>query len=404
MTGYRREALIEARRRRRLTQEQLADRLIVASSTVKRWERGALTPRPSIRPDIADALGITVDTLDAMLDAPPVTGLVTDLPQHLALPRTPAGPGAALVPVPRQATAADAEQLDGLVSYLEQFDHTAGGGSAARTMAFAQLDTALRCLHDAAMTMAVRARWMQVAARLARLCGFSSADGGHQADAERAFATALSIAREAGDVDGWLNIVCGMARRSLQIGDLRRAMDLIAQAEAGQPPRSAIATSMLHAVRARVFGAVGDSTRALDAVARADEHFAAGPSDDDPPWLWYYDEPQLLGDTGHGLYPLAMQGHLVTEAVARLSGAAARHSPTNARSIAFSTTKAAALSVQWGLDGAEALVERSIVAAATVRSVRLDEDLHDLAGALRRSDTDRATAQLQSIRVLLGRE
>lgn len=399
MAHQRREAFARARRSVRLTQEQFATRVGVDVSSVKRWERGASTPQWTMWPTIADVLGIAHEHLAAMLDDAPLAPVAPDA--NLTGAALPDVATVAVVPVPRQVTLADAVQLDHLISHLEQLDHTAGGRSAARMMAFAQLDMALACLREASMSPAVRTRWMRVAARLARLCGFASADAGLQADAERSFATALSIAKEAGDSDSWLNIMCGMIRKSLQVGDLRRAADLLGAAEAGQRPRSAISACMLHAVRARVYGALGQEAKVLESIDRADELFTAGPSGADPAWLWYYDEAQRLGDTAHGLYPLALEGRLVEEATGRLRKAVALHRPTNARSIAFSTTKLATLTVRWRLPGAEAVVDRAIAAAGPVRSARLDEDLHDLAHALRRSGTDEGPRQLMTIRALL---
>ncbi len=407
MAQQRRTALVRARRARSMTQEDLAELLQVGLRSVKRWESGESTPYLSTRPAIAEALGVSVTALEAMLSEPePVLPQAPEVDLALAPTLTvPAEAGLrAGLPVPRHVTAADAAQLDNVVSHLEQLDHTIGGRSASRTMAFAQLDMALACLRETAMSLTVRTQWMRVAARLARLCGFSSADAGQHTDAERSFRVALSIAREAGDVDGWLNIVCGMIRKSLQIGDLRRATELLGMAEAGQRPKSPMSACMLHAVRARVYGALGDDVRVLESIDRAEDWFAAGPSDADPAWLWYYDEPQLRGDTGHGLYPIAMQGRLVDEAAGRLRDAVSLHRPANARSIAFSTAKLATLTVMWGLSDAGPLVKQAIVAAEPVRSARLDEDLHDLAGALRRSGAVHDPAPLMAIRALLDRE
>lgn len=70
----RRDALAARREALGLTQEALAHELGVELSTVGRWERGALTPQPWRRPDLARALQISLDELDELLNpAPPRT-------------------------------------------------------------------------------------------------------------------------------------------------------------------------------------------------------------------------------------------------------------------------------------------------------------------------------------------
>lgn len=70
------------------TQEGLAEHLGVERSTVARWERGAVTPQPWIRPRLADVLALTIDQLDALLIPPPVTKrpVAIELPTPLPSP------------------------------------------------------------------------------------------------------------------------------------------------------------------------------------------------------------------------------------------------------------------------------------------------------------------------------
>ena len=50
--------------------------------------------------------------------------------------------------------------------------------------------------------------------------------------------------------------------------------------------------------------------------------------------MWFYDEAQLLGDTGEAVFELGMRGVLVEEADRRLSTGAAMHGSDRARSAA----------------------------------------------------------------------
>ena len=66
----RRQDLSQRRKAVGLTQESLAQRLGVERSTVVRWEAGDTEPLPSIRPNLAHALHLSVDELAELLTEP----------------------------------------------------------------------------------------------------------------------------------------------------------------------------------------------------------------------------------------------------------------------------------------------------------------------------------------------
>lgn len=66
----RRHGLAARREALGYTQEMLAHKLGVELSTVGRWERGALTPQPWRRPDLAKALKLSLEELDELLAQP----------------------------------------------------------------------------------------------------------------------------------------------------------------------------------------------------------------------------------------------------------------------------------------------------------------------------------------------
>ena len=65
--ALRRTALIRRRTAQGLSQERLAEQLGVDRTTIARWESGASTPQPWQRPNLARALGITLEGCDALL-------------------------------------------------------------------------------------------------------------------------------------------------------------------------------------------------------------------------------------------------------------------------------------------------------------------------------------------------
>jgi transcriptional regulator with XRE-family HTH domain len=67
----RRERLIDARKAAGLNQEQIAEAIGVDRTTLGKWERGESTPQPNQRLAYAEALGVTMDELSAMLSSIP---------------------------------------------------------------------------------------------------------------------------------------------------------------------------------------------------------------------------------------------------------------------------------------------------------------------------------------------
>ena len=55
--------IAELRKKQGLTQQQLADKLILSNKTISKWESGNGSPDISNLPVLADALGISVDEL-----------------------------------------------------------------------------------------------------------------------------------------------------------------------------------------------------------------------------------------------------------------------------------------------------------------------------------------------------
>ncbi len=89
----RREGLAQRRKALGLTQEDLAGLLYVERSTVTRWERGETEPLPWIRPRLAEALQVSADRIEELLDG----GGLADSAR-----RAGRGRGVAATKVPRQ--------------------------------------------------------------------------------------------------------------------------------------------------------------------------------------------------------------------------------------------------------------------------------------------------------------
>lgn len=78
----RRRKLIDARKAAGKTQEEIAEEVGVDRTTIGKWERDESTPHPNQRPAYAEALGVTLNELNAMLSSLPADG--GDSPEWLS--------------------------------------------------------------------------------------------------------------------------------------------------------------------------------------------------------------------------------------------------------------------------------------------------------------------------------
>ena len=64
-----REVLKNLREKNHLTQDQMAERVMVTRQAVSRWETGAAYPDIMLLPELAEAFHVTVDTLLGITEA-----------------------------------------------------------------------------------------------------------------------------------------------------------------------------------------------------------------------------------------------------------------------------------------------------------------------------------------------
>jgi hypothetical protein len=302
---------------------------------------------------------------------------------------------ASLVPgTPKRIGRVDVADLHQVIDGMERADHAAGGRTVVRSLALGQLTWAQDTLQRASFRTAdVRKAWMVAVARLGRLAGFMSMDARDHETARRCFLIALQIAADAQSWPSRLNVLSGMARQAVHLGDGTTALQMTTLVQAGERSASATTRAMLRVLEARAYGLLGRADEATTAVGQAEVLYAQRCPEDDPPWLWFYDDAQLLGDTGHALYPLALANADI-DAARRLRLAVDQHDPGDTRGRAFSLVKLATLEVRHEpADAAYATVRNAITAVAGLRSGRALDFLADLGRVLRHVGTT-ATREL----------
>jgi hypothetical protein len=228
---------------------------------------------------------------------------------------------------------------------------------------------------------------MTAVARLGRLAGFMSVDARDHGTARRCFLISLQIAADAEDWPSRLNVLSGMVRQAVHLGNGTAALKMCSLARAGEVSASATTRTMLRVLEARAFGILGRADEAITATRQAEDLFTHRQPEDDPPWLWFYDEAQMLGDTGHALFPLAL-ADVDVDAVRRLRAAVELHSAADTRGRTFSLIKLATLEVhQDSGPNALQIAREAIAATAQLRSGRALDYLDDLTRVLRTTGT-----------------
>jgi hypothetical protein len=311
--------------------------------------------------------------------------------------------GLASPPAPARIGHIDVADLHRVIDGMERADHAAGGRTVVRSLALGQLGWVQTTLRQSSFpTAQVRTAWMAAVARLGRLAGFMSVDSRDHKTAKRCFLVALQIAAEADDWPSRLNVLSGMARQAVHLGDGHAGLKIATLARAGDALASATTRAMLRVLEARAYGVLGRADEATAAVGEAEHLFGQRRPEDDPAWLWFYDDAQLFGDTGHALFPLALAGGRV-DAAQRLRRAVDMHNATDIRGRTFSLVKLATLEVRH-TPGAEAYAttRQAIAAVAGLRSGRALDYLGDLGRVLRRTGTDEARTLASEVSITLA--
>ncbi|MEU3855510.1 hypothetical protein [Streptomyces sp. NPDC029554] len=217
-----------------------------------------------------------------------------------------------------------------------------------------------------------------VAAELARLTGWTYFDARQYNQARPYFTEALQLAKEIGDRQFMANVLACM---SLQATYQDKPADSLALVTAAQDQaRSALSTtprvlSMLSMREAFAHASLGSRDATHRAIREAHRYFEQiQPSDPDPSWVTYFDEPKLIVDTGiaHArLGEAATAEPLITDALRR-------ETRNNQRGRAFHSFWLARTQLDQGkLDQACYTATQALGPASAVASERISGHLHE---------------------------
>ena len=275
--------LVQRRKALGLSQEKLADLIEVDVSTIRRWEAGGSEPQPLLRPRLAAALKISVETLAALfghMDELRPEFLSISIPVDVIWPELREGdlsahphpwvaertlkelailvrcdmltrretltsvvralPGAALLaPIEgwldapptglepredgvRRIGVKDVETIERSTRFFAATDAEVGG-ALSREAAVGQLKYAVDLARDASYSEATGHRLLAVIAELSGLVGWLCHDSGMPGPAQRYFTYGLQAARESADPRAPLLVVSILADMGQQMRWLGRS-------------------------------------------------------------------------------------------------------------------------------------------------------------------------------------
>lgn len=280
----RRERFAAQRVAQGYSQEDFAEALAVAASTVVRWESGRATPRPHQRPRIAGLLGVTLPELEALLaeEQPAETAALPDTPplfpgddddmkrrEVLGLLAVTGAlvtpPGSDGISGGRTASVL-LKEGDDLHRSLWQVYALSDSKQAVFPAVRGQLDVMAKGLAEA-RTPTQRAKLCRMTADLYQLVGELFFDANRYTDAAQCYTLAAHAAHAGGDHDLW---ACAMTRHAYVELYARLAPAaqplLAAAARVAQGGDGTLSTRhWVAAVQAQAYAAMGD----LDACNRA---------------------------------------------------------------------------------------------------------------------------------------
>ncbi|MGH3852632.1 MAG: hypothetical protein ACRDR6_03860 [Pseudonocardiaceae bacterium] len=182
------------------------------------------------------------------------------------------------------------ERLD----HLRRLDDVLGG-TDLRNTALAECELLQRLAKDTTYDDAVGARLFSAISEAARICGWQHFDAGYHAAAQRFFTTSLRASATAGDPRAGAHTLSFLAIQPYSLGNPADAVHLVEtavdQTRHSVTPRTA---AMLHVRLARALSKVsGGAQRCVAELGRAQDAYARGPHDDDPPWTYWLTDGEL---------------------------------------------------------------------------------------------------------------
>lgn len=405
-----------------MTQEEIAERIGVASTTWARWERGIQGVRQIYRVRIAELCRVPLEQVAAWVDDSedmepgPWTSAAQVMRTSLAaivdvmselwrwevdatrrrllstLPLVPAfvsewlldwslgesdealarsGPGPSV-------GEGDIQRLREALQAFTQMDHQFGGG-LVRGAVIDYLANQVHPLLTGRYTSKIGAELMSVAAGIVRLAGWEAFDLGRQGLAQMQFGQALRLAKAGEDQLTAAWILAAMAQQMCDLRAPESALRLaLAARNAGKAAHAGPRVTALLAIREARAVSVGvmmadtrdqhGAKRVERLISQAETMFASATAyDDEPAWIKSFGEAELTAEAGHCWHMIGEQNRAAACAELALRGFGSRF----ARSAQFNTVHLAQAALyRSDLDHSLDLARKAVPMANALTSAR----------------------------------
>jgi transcriptional regulator with XRE-family HTH domain len=263
-------------------------------------------PREALLPLILGRADVTVESDDGVdfevgadgVNRRTFTGITAGLLLPAVLPQ---------MRVPARIGVSHVRYLRSCAAQLYSRDQNVGGAALLR-QAISQFQRAREMLDEADYSEAIGGELLGVAGDLAICSGWMAFDAGNVPLARRLYGEALFLAGSAGDITLTVHVLTNMsmmssyvARTSGRRGIAKEALRLADQAaDAARHEASPRLHALIAMRRANAASLLGDETGFKGGITRARRELDRGPHDDDPEWIRFVTEAEVLGHEAAG--------------------------------------------------------------------------------------------------------
>ncbi|MFE5819048.1 sporulation protein [Streptomyces sp. NPDC056479] len=212
-----------------------------------------------------------------------------------------------------------------------QLDFKYGGGHGHKALRHYFRHEVLPLL-DTTYSEKVGTALFGAAAEISQLLAWTAYDVGNHRLAHRYLTSTLRLSQVIDDRMFGARILGNLSHQANYLGNHAQAIQLARAAGEGAKGRATPrALSNYSAMEARALSNAGDGIAAARAMKEAERHFERAATGEDPAWLGYFDEAELMGELCHCFRDLKMR----REAVAQAQRAVDSTDPKYARTLGF---------------------------------------------------------------------
>ncbi|MET9909873.1 sporulation protein [Streptomyces sp. NPDC006476] len=225
----------------------------------------------------------------------------------------------------------DVRAIRDAASMFMQLDFKYGGGHGHKALRHYFRHEVLPLL-NASYSEKVGTALFGAAAEVSQLLAWTAYDVGNHRLAHRYLTSTLRLSQVIDDRMFGSRVLGNLSHQANYLSNHTQAIQLARSAVEGAKGRATPrAMANYWAMEARALSNAGDRTGAAEAMNQAERHFERADSADDPAWLSYFDDAELLGEFCHCFRDLKMG----REAVEHAQRAVDSTDPEYARTLGF---------------------------------------------------------------------